>query len=556
MKESIVSPNVAPFEGSSLPVDTERAHKPVVAGSPMSALVVADTTRAERQFESLYESPFAEALRASDPHYKVLCEAFEELRREPTHFTLFMKRLRMLVVEGRSFQEIASSQDPPVKPETLWAQISKTARALLSDVGMKGTTEDFKTVTAYLKRAPFEVCFQPWLGWYSQWKSDPLGVQPPPPVCGLVANELFERLGLGMSQYGKGVSGAARPGRAPEPVRREFSVHPFERDGFYGVEVRAIPEAFADCLEVMPRPRALALGYHERFAAADGGTEYLSRRVPALEPSPSEVRGEVKALSIVEGRIADNGDRLVGPTGALECLRRGIGPFDLNALTSIREISITGNAAYLDIFPFARGERHVANSLRFPRDTLGELGITHARLHMGVDDIAALRTEGRMSFSTFGYGGDAKGSGGLLEKGELGRVDILDRGGKLHVRFTPVAALVDERSRWYRGEVLNPRIEEILEGGSGWVPSIGWREINRDPRGRYPSFHMLGQDFFLSRPFAGDEVFVEGEVSPAADSVPGTFVLKGYSTPEKKEVLGTWTTALGGPREPRVWKKE
>ncbi len=522
----------------------------------MSTLVVADPVRAQSQFEALYESPLAESLRASDPHYKVLCEAFEELRREPTHFTLFMKRLRMLVVEGRSFQEIATSQDPPVKAETLWAQISKTARALLSDVGMKGTSEDFKTVTAHLKRAPFEVCFQPWLAWHSQWKSDPLGVQPPPPVRGLVANEIFERLGLGMSQYGKGVSGAARPGRAPEPVRREFSVHPFERDGFYGVEVRAIPEAFADCLEVMPRPRALVLGYHERFAGADGGVENLSRRIPALEPSPTDAHAEVKALSIVEGRVADNGDRLVGPTGALECLRRGIGPFDVHALTSIREISSTGYTAFLDIFPFARGERHLANSLRFPREKLEELGVTHARLQMRADDIAALRTEGRMSFSMFGYSGDENDGGALIEKGELGRVDILDRDEKLHVRFTPVASLVDERSRWYRGEVLNPRIEEILEGGGGEVPSIGWREINRDPRGRYPSFHMLGQDFFLTRAFAGDEVFVEGEVSQMTGSGPGYVVLKGYASADKKEILGTWRAEIGVSRELRVWSKE
>lgn len=556
MKESIVPPNAAALEGSSVPVYTERATSPVAAGSPISELVVADTARAESRFDALYESPLAESLRASDPHYKVLCEAFEELRREPTHFTLFMKRLRMLIVEGRSFQEIASSQDPPVKPETLWAQISKTARALLTDVGMKGKAEDFKTVTAHLKRAPFEVCFQPWLAWYSQWKSDPLGVQPPPPVYGLVANELFERLGLGMSQYGKGVSGAARPGRAPEPVRRDFSVHPFERDGFYGVEVRAMPEAFADCLEVMPRPRALVLGYHERFARADGGAEYFARRIPALEPSPSDLRREVKALSIVEGRIADNGDRLVGPTGALECLRRGIGPFDLHALTAIREISITGYTAFLDIFPFARGDRHLANSLRFPRDKLSEFGITYARLHLRADDIATLRTEGRMSFSMLGYGAAECNGGGLIEKGELGRVDILEREGKLHVRLTPVAALVDERSRWYRGEVLNPRIEEILERGSGQVPSIGWREINRDPQGRYPSFHMLGQDFFLTRSFAGDEVYVEGEVSASTDSAPGTLVLRGYETPEKKELLGTWTTPLGVPRERRVWRKE
>jgi hypothetical protein len=175
---------------------------------------------------------------------------------------------------------------------------------------------------------------------------------------------------------------------------------------------------------------------------------------------------------------------------------------------------------------------------------------------MRVDDIAALRTVGRMSFSMVGYGNDEKDCGAFVEKGELGRVDILDREGKLHVRFTPVATLVDERSRWYRGEVLNPRIEEILEGGIGEVPSIGWRELNRDPRGRYPSFHMLGQDFFLTRPFAGSEVFVEGEVSPSTDSVPGTFVLKAYETPKKRESLGTWTTALGFPRELRVWSKE
>jgi hypothetical protein len=67
---------------------------------------------------------------------------------------------------------------------------------------------------------------------------------------------------------------------------------------------------------------------------------------------------------------------------------------------------------------------------------------------------------------------------------------------------------------------------------------------------------MLGQDFFLTRPFEGDAVFVEGEVAPSTDAVPGTFVLRGYETPDKRALLGTWTTALGVPRELRVWIKE
>jgi hypothetical protein len=494
-------------------------------------------------------------LREHDAHYRAMCDAFDELRRDPKHFTLFMKRLRMLVVEQHSFQDIASSQTPPVKAETLWAQISKTARALLTDVGMTGRPEDFKRVIAHLKRAEFEVCFQPWLSWYSQWRSDPLGVAPPPPIAGLVANELFERLGLGISQQGKGVSGTARPGRAPEPVRREFSVHPFERGGFFGVEVRAIPEAFADCLDVMPKPRALALGYHELLAGAP--LSALSwRRIPAMDPAPSASQGDVRLLQILEGRNAENGDRLVGPTGALECLRRGIGPLDLNALTAMREISNSERAAYLDIFPFARGDRHMANSLRFPKRQLDQLGVTHARIQFADGDIATLRTEGRLNFSMIGYGGGGPDSQEMSEKGDLGRVEIHEQEGRVHVRFTPVPALVDERSRWYRGEVLNPRLEEVLEGATVEVPSIGWREINRDPSGRYPSFHILNQDFCLPRAFEGEEVFVRCEVVSATDSTPGSFALRAFRDESAASPLATWTTELGRTRAERTWIKE
>jgi hypothetical protein len=511
--------------------------------------------RAFQQFDNLDQSSLASSMRAHDHHYRVLCDAFGELSREPKHFTLFMKRLRMLVVEGRSFQDIASSQEPPVKTETLWAQISKTARELLTDVGMKGSSEDFKKMITHLKRAEFEVKFQPWLAWYSQWRGDPLGVEPPPPVRGLVANELFERLGLGPSQQGKGVSGTARPGRAPERVRREFSVHPFERDGFFGVEVCAVPEAFSDCPDVMPRPRALVLGYHELVGRGERGAGFGPRRNPALDPSPSEPVGEVILLPILEGRNAENGDRLVGSTGALESLRRGIGPFDLNALTAIREICNSGHAAYLDIFPFARGDRHLANSLRFPKSQLDTLSITHARLRFAPEDVAALRAEGQLTFSVIGYGPEKLGSTEIVERGELGRVDILRNDSKLRVRFTPGTALSDPRSRWYRGEVLNPRLEEILEGALAEVPSIGWREINRDPSGRYPSFHILNQDFCLSRSFGGDQVFVHAEVLPPSSGGSGSFALTAYSDEMKHTPLGVWTTEIGLSRKERVWIK-
>jgi len=529
-------------------------HAASIAHLPLSRSV--PHQREFSQFDTLNESPLAVSLRSSDAHYRVLCDALDELGRDPRHFTLFMKRLRMLVIEGRSFQDIATSQDPPVKATTLWAQISKTARALLCDAGMKGSVEDFKRVTAHLKRASFEVRFQPWLEWFSQWRGDPLGVEPPPPVFGLVAQELFDRLGLGRSQQGKGVSGIARPGRAPEPVRREFSVHPFERDGFFGVEVRAMPEAFADCPEVMPRPRALALGYHEKLGSDLDASGRMARRIPALDPEPVKPRVAAVMLRILEGCLADNRDRLIGPTGALECLRRGIGPFDVHALTSIREICRSERAAYLDLLPFARGERHIANSLRFPERQLEQLGVTHARIHFEARDIAELRNLGRVTFSVLGYGSDAPDRSIVHDRGELGRVEILERDGKLRVKFSPVTSLINERSRWYRGEVLNPRLEEILEGGATVeVPSIGWRELNRDPVGRYPSFHMLDHDFFLPQPFNGSEVFVRGHVEGGGDRGVRAFTLIAYRDESLAEVAGAWTAEVGAPRSARQWRR-
>jgi hypothetical protein len=460
----------------------------------------------------------------------------------------------MLVIERRSCEAIATAQEPPVKAETLWAQISKTSRALLTDVGLTGTAEDFKTETARLKRGGFELSFQPWLAWYSQWTQDPLGVKLPPPVFGLVSSEVFDRLGLGISQQGKGVSGSVRPTRAPEPVRREFSVHPFIREGFFGVEVRAMPEAFADCLDVMPKPRALVLGYHE-FLCKNDPEHAIGLRNPALDPEPVAPRCDVRRLRVLEGRTDETGDRLVGSTGALESLRRGIGPFDLNALMAPREICLTGHAAAIDLFPFARGERHTANSLRFPKVQLEQLGIKYASLRFEEGDIASLREANRLSFSMYGYGFNPDGTIHPSTEVILGRVEVDEVDPKLHVRFVPAEALVDERSHWYRGEVLNPRLEKILEEGVGEVPSIGWRAINRDPTGRYPSFHLLGQDFCLSRSFTGDTVYVEGQVLQSGDPSGSTFCLRAYADETAAEPIGRWSTEVGHDRSSRLWRK-
>lgn len=505
-------------------------------------------------FEALKESPLASFLKERDPRYQVLCDAYSELDRDPKHLTVFMRRLRMMVIERLSCEAIANAQHPPVKPETLWAQISKTSRALLKDVGLTGTAEDFKTETARLKRGGFELSFQPWLAWYSQWTQDPLGVELPPPVFGLVSSEVFDRLALGVSQQGKGVSGSVRPTRAPEPVRREFSVHPFIREGFFGVEVRAMPEAFVDCLDVMPKPRALVLGYHE-FLCKNDPEHAIGLRNPALNPEPVAPRCDVRRLRVLEGRTDETGDRLVGSTGALESLRRGIGPFDLNALMVPREICRTGHAAYIDLFPFARGERHTANSLRFPKGQLEQLGITHASIRFEEGDIASLREANRLSFSMYGYSFTSDDNARSSTKVMLGRAEVDEVAQKLHVRFTPAEALVDARSRWYRGEVLNPRLEKILEEGVGEVPSIGWRAINRDPTGRYPSFHLLGQDFCLSRSFTGDTVYVEGQVLQSGDPSGSTFCLSAYADETATEPIGRWSTEVGHDRTSRIWRR-
>lgn len=515
------------------------------SGSPSSDVLA---------FEALKETPLSSYLKERDPRYRVLCDAYSELDRDPKHLTVFMRRLRMAVIERLPCEAIGNAQEPPVKAQTLWAQISKTSRALLTDVGLTGTSEDFKRETARLKRGGFELNFQPWLAWYGQWTQDPLGVEIPPPVFGLVSNELFDRLGLGVSQQGKGVSGSVRPMRAPEPVRREFSTHPFIRDGFFGVEVRAMPEAFADCLDVMPKPRALVLGFHELLHISPLG-EMGALRNPALDPEPVAPRCDVRRLRVLEGRTDETGDRLVGSTGALESLRRGIGPFDLNALTAMREICFTGHAAYIDLFPFARGERHAANSLRFPRGQLGQMGITCASLRFEEVDIASLRETNCLSFSMYGYSPTSDNKPQAATEVMLGRVEVDQVAQKLHVRFIPAEALVDARSRWYRGAVLNPRLEKILEEGVGEVPSIGWRAINRDPTGRYPSFNLLGQDFCLSRSFTGDTVYVEGQVKESGDPPSSIFCLTAYTDETAQEVIGRWSTEIGFGRSSRVWRK-
>lgn len=315
-----------------------------------------------------------------------------------------------------------------------------------------------------------------------------------------------------------------------------------------------MPEAFADCPDLMPKPRALVLGFHEILTKA--AVEKLGElRNPALEPEPVAPRCEVRRLRVLEGRADETGDRLIGPTGALESLRRGIGPFDLNALLAPREICLTGHAAYIDLFPFARGERHTANSLRFPKGQLEALGIKHTSLRFEAEDIASLREANRLSFSMYGYGSTAEGNAQLSTEVLLGRVEVDEVERKLLVRFTPSKALVDERSRWYRGEVLNPLLEKILEDGIGEVPSIGWRAINRDPTGRYPSFHLLGQDFCLSRSFTGDTVYVEGRVIPSGDPSSSTFCLVAYADETAQKAIGRWSTKIGHGRSSRVWLK-
>jgi hypothetical protein len=155
----------------------------------------------------------------------------------------------------------------------------------------------------------------------------------------------------------------------------------------------------------------------------------------------------------------------------------------------------------------------------------------------------------------YGYSFTSDDNARSSTKVMLGRVEVDEVAQKLHVRFTPAEALVDARSRWYRGEVLNPRLEKILEEGVGEVPSIGWRAINRDPTGRYPSFHLLGQDFCLSRSFTGDTVYVEGQVLQSGDPSGSTFCLSAYADETATEPIGRWSTEVGHDRNSRLWRR-
>lgn len=505
-------------------------------------------------FEHLKDSPLAEELRARDPYYRVLCDAYNELSRDPTHFTLFMRRLRMMCVEGKSCEEIANAQQPPVKTVTLWAQFSITSRDLLSSVGLQGEAEEFTSLTARLKDGAFELNFQPWLAWFQEWRNDPFGVTPPPPVSGLLSRDIFERLELGESQEGKGVSGKNRPSRSPVRTNREFSVTPFIRDGFFGVEVRAIPESFKDCLSAMPRSRSLALGYHEGLMTPSLNTSHTVQRTPAFTPTPSPIEVAVKHLSILEGRRTAQGELLIDATGTLECLRRGIGPFDLTLLESPRGIRFVDSGAFIDCFPFARGAKHFAETLRLPKDQLKTLGITHGQFIFEPADLSALRREGVMNFAVYGYGPTAECSDILKPICMLGRVQALEHAGKLRIVFDPSVELIDTRSKWYRSEILNPRLESILKTGMGEMPLIGDREVNGLKDGG-PRFHMLGHDFCLPLHFHAESVFVRGTVGASAATEEPQFHLIAFEDSSQQNVVAEWSTPIGATTSKRSWKK-
>jgi hypothetical protein len=505
-------------------------------------------------FDNLKDSPLAEFLREKDPHYKVLCDAYNELARNPKHFTVPMARLRMMCIDRMSCEQIGNADYPQVERSTLWPQLSKAAQDLLESVGLNGSKDDFARLKAQLKNGAFELNFQPWLCWLKQWRDDPCGVAIPPPVSGLIAREVFERLELGGSQQGKGVSGLNRPPRSPDGRNREFTVSPFIKDCFFGVEVRADAASFSDCPAVMPRTRDLVLGYYEGFSHSAASSRIDEQRIPPYTPEQSADRVAVKHLSILDDCRTEQGELLVTGTGALECLRRGIGPFDLHQLQAPRLIKIQERGASIDCFPFARGERHFADTLRLPKERLQTLGITHATFIFEPSDLKALRCGGAMNFTVLGHGPTNDNPDILRPVCPMGRVQATMSNDKLHIAFDPTPALINYESHWYRSEILTPRLEALIETGVGEIPVIQYRQVNRSG-GADPKFHILDKDFCLPVTYQARKVFVEGEILRSPDSQPTHFQLSAFSDDTKQNFLARWSTRIGSSDLPRSWQK-
>lgn len=505
-------------------------------------------------FETLKDSPLADHLKASDPLYRVLCDAWRELAKDPIHFTLPMARLRKLCVEGMSYNEISKKENPPVKIVTLHPQTCKAARDLLESVGLKGGRNVVSHLTAQLKQGAFELNFQPWLCWFKQWREDPCGVVAPPPVSGLISREVFERLELGESHIGKGVSGIKRPTRSPDGRNREFTAAPFIKDGFFGVEVRPDPASFSDCEALMPRTRLLVLGYHERLMLEKESSELLKQRMPAHFPDVSSDRIPVRHLEILPSCRTPKGELLVTGTGALESLRRGIGPFDLCQLQAPREIKLQERGASLDCFPFARGAKHFAEALRLPKEQLQALGITHATFVFEKSDLAVLREDGLLSFTVLGYKRCPSDQSSLVPVSPIGRAITRQEDGKLRVFFDPSPALIDTASHWYRSEILAPRLEQVLSTGKGDIPEIGNRQVTRSGNSG-PKFHMLDKDFCLPVTFKGKDVFVIGEVLPATDGKAALFQLTAFADQSRQQPVARWTAEVGFTGRTRSWTK-
>jgi hypothetical protein len=137
----------------------------------------------------------------------------------------------------------------------------------------------------------------------------------------------------------------------------------------------------------------------------------------------------------------------------------------------------------------------------------------------------------------------------------MGRVQAVNEDGIVRPRFDPSPDLIDARSKWYRAEVLLPKLEQIMRTGSGEMPFIGERDVTRSDD-KDPRFHILNRDFCLPGEYTGTSVFVQGAICLTSETAQQYFQLTAFKDASLREVIARWRTEVGQATSKRAWSKE
>jgi hypothetical protein len=493
-------------------------------------------------FTELHASVLAARMQQSPhSHYMWLVEMRQRVDTYPNDPG---RMLRMQVIEGKSREQIAEHFKTNIK--NVDPAISTALKHIMNDVEIPMDRDLRRQLVHHLKRFEVQRNLYPWHAWFDLWKKFPADVATPPPIHGLLHEEIWEPMKLGKTQADRGhahtqsetPSAKGLPKLAERP---RFTVEPFIQDGFIGL--RIIPDCTASTT-VRPT-KALAIGVHADLTHRDhndrmGAVEREKNcYCPATSREDFDTKGKTPALLFKVPNPDSTAERVFrdaySARGALTLLTFGYGPIDLDKLFEKRPIyqttrlengkcSVTRQStlemfatgiteeppAALSLPPQLMREGFTSYTFRFPEKALRVL-MKNKDLRDAQITILAQRPNA----------GDIAEVVATLSFNDItpNKIDFSIRGfGKWHNTNLP----------WVRTTEVCPALTKLLETGEGFLPRIDPIKI---PKLVQPKNHRsvrFANNFFpipdnYSESHISLEVYLHKGESGASDRVIATF---------------------------------